>query len=309
MLFHMRRLLILAAAAVVLGGCGSGGAQAGGGSPASDGERTLRIGAIPDQDPQELQRLYSVVSDTLAEQLGVRVEYRPVTDYAAAVTAFRVGDLDLVWFGGLTGVQARRQVEGARPLAQRDIDRTFRSVFIASAKSGIEPFDDITGLRAVQGKRLTFGSQTSTSGRLMPQSFLAQAGVGLDDLRGQPGFSGAHDRTIALVESGAYEVGALNEQVWRDRLKAGEVDRRRVREIWRSPTYNDYQWVARPDLDERLGAGFTDKAEQALLAIDGSSPAEKQILELFGAERFVPVGPDDHSEIVEAAETAGLLTP
>jgi phosphonate transport system substrate-binding protein len=305
MLLHNVRgllLLVLLATTAVVAGCGGDG-----GSASAEPQRVLRIGTIPDQDPQELQRLYGVVADTLGKELGVRVEYRPVTDYAAAVTAFRVGDLDLVWFGGLTGVQARGQVDGAQPLAQRDIDRSFHSVFIASAKSGIESFEDLSGLRAVAGKRLTFGSQTSTSGRLMPQSFLAQAGVGLDDLRGEPGFSGAHDRTIELVEAGAYEVGALNEQVWKDRLKDGDVDRKRMRQIWRSPAYNDYQRVARPDLDERLGTGFSDRTKQALFAIDGSTPQEQQILELFGAGAFVPVGLDDHAEIVQAAETAGLL--
>lgn len=296
---------LLAGAALLAAGCG------GSSSPSSQpaAERTLRIGAIPDQDPQELQRLYGEVAGYLGDQLDVRVEYRPVTDYAAAVTAFRVGDLDLVWFGGLTGVQARRQVPGAPALAQRDIDTDFRSVFIANTDSGIEPFEDLEGLRALEGKRFTFGSQTSTSGRLMPQAFMAQAGVTLDDLGGQVGFSGAHDRTIALVEAGAFEAGALNEQVWRDTLEDGDVDPSQVREIWRSPPYNDYQWVARPDLDERLGAGFTDRAKQALLALDGDSERERAILELFGAERFVPVGPDDHSEIVEAGRTTGLLEP
>jgi len=296
-------LLILALGASLAAGCGGGG---GGGARAAD-PRVLRIGAIPDQDPQELQRLHGVVARHLEAELGVRVAYRPVTDYAAAVTAFRVGDLDLVWFGGLTGVQARRQVPGARALAQRDIDTRFRSVFIASRRSGIRPVQRLEGLRVLAGRRVTFGSQTSTSGRLMPQAFLARAGVGLGDLRGQAGFSGAHDRTIALVEAGAYEAGAVNEQVWRDRVAGGEVDRERVRAIWRSPPYNDYQWVARPDLDARLGAGFTARVRRALLAIDGTDATERRILLLFGAGRFVPVGPGDHAEIVRAAQTAGLL--
>lgn len=296
---------LLAGAALLAAGCG--GSSSPDSQPAA--ERTLRIGAIPDQDPQELQRLYGEVAGYLGDQLDVRVEYRPVTDYAAAVTAFRVGDLDLVWFGGLTGVQARRQVSGAPALAQRDIDTDFRSVFIANTDSGIEPFEDLEGLQALAGRRFTFGSQTSTSGRLMPQTFMAQAGVTLDDLGGQAGFSGAHDRTIALVEAGAFEAGALNEQVWRDTLEDGDVDPSQVREIWRSPPYNDYQWVAQPDLDERLGAGFTDRARQALLALDGDGERERAILQLFGAESFVPVGPDDHSEIVEAGRTTGLLEP
>lgn len=293
-------ILLLTAIALVVAGCGRDDA-------AGASEQTLTIGAIPDQDPQELQRLYGTVADQLSRDLGVEVRYRPVTDYAAAVTAFRVGDLDLVWFGGLTGVQARRQVPGARPLAQRDIDTNFHSVFIANTRSGLEPVDDQGGLDALAGRSFTFGSQTSTSGRLMPQFFLAQVGVRPEQFKGSPGFSGAHDRTIELVESGTYEAGALNEQVWRDRLEDGEVDRDRVREIWRSPAYNDYQWVARPDLDERLGAGFTDRARSVLLAIDGSTEQEQQILELFGAGRFVGVEPGDHREIVEAGQTTGLL--
>jgi phosphonate transport system substrate-binding protein len=289
----------LAAVLVLVTGCG--------GQASGDTDRTLTISAIPDQDPQKLQRLYGVVADQLGRDLGVQVEYRPVTDYTASVTAFRVGDLDLVWFGGLTGAQARFQVSGALPLAQRDIDTRFRSVFIAGADTGLEPFEDLDGLRSLAGRTFTFGSQTSTSGRLMPQSFLADAGVELADFEGTPGFSGAHDRTIELVEAGAYEAGALNEQVWDAAVEAGEADRGRVREIWRSPTYNDYQWVARPDLDERFGDGFTDRLRSALLALDGDSERERRILELFGAGRFVPVGPDDHDEIVRAAETAGLL--
>ncbi len=305
MKISVRRLPLTAvlAATLLSAGCGAESRSAAG--PA--GERTLTIGAIPDQDPQKLQRLYSVVAERLGRDLGVRVRYRPVTDYTAAVTAFRVGDLDLVWFGGLSGVQARRQVDGARPLAQRDIDTKFRSVVIAGTRSGIAPFDTLQGLAALKGKRFTFGSQTSTSGRLMPQYFLGQAGVTPADFRGSPGFSGAHDRTIELVEAGAFDAGALNEQVWRDRLQAGEVDRARVREVWRSPTYNDYQWVARPDLDSRLGDGFTDRARAALLALDGSDAEERKILDLFGAGRFVAVGERDHTEIVDAGRATGLL--
>lgn len=297
---NRQKILMLAALALLAAGCGREAATA-------TAERTLTIGAIPDQDPQELQRLYGIVAGHLERELGVEVVYRPVTDYTASVTAFRVGDLDLVWFGGLTGVQARRQVPGARPLAQRDIDTNFHSVFIANTRSGLEPVEEQSGLRALAGRSFTFASQTSTSGRLMPQFFLAQAGVRPEQFKGAPGFSGAHDRTIELVESGTYDAGALNEQVWRDRLEQGEVDRDRVREIWRSPAYNDYQWVARPDLDERLGDGFTDRARAALLDLDGSTGREEQILELFGAQRFVPVGSDDHREIVQAGETTGLL--
>ena len=159
----------------------------------------LMAGAIPDRDPEKLQRLYSKLAVYLEQELGVPVEYKPVTDYAAAVTAFKVGDLDLVWFGGLTGVQARLQVPNAEAIAQRDIDEKFTSVFIANGESGIEPLDTIEELKQLEGRTFTFGSESSTSGRLMPQHFLGKAGVSLSDFQGEVGFTGSHDGTITLV--------------------------------------------------------------------------------------------------------------
>src|SRR5690606_10172954 len=119
------------------------------------------------------------IADYLEAELGVPVEYRPVTDYTAAVTAFRVGDLDMVWFGGLTGVQARLQVGGAQALAQRSIDEQFTSVFIANRDSRLPQLDSIDDLTQLAGHTFTFGSESSTSGRLMPQYFLQEAGLTL----------------------------------------------------------------------------------------------------------------------------------
>lgn len=304
-----RRLLAAVstlAAALALAACGDDAEdEAGGKSGAS--KPTLTIGAIPDQDPQELQRLYGTVAKHLSKTLDVKVEYKPVTDYTAAVTAFRVGDLDLVWFGGLTSVQAQEQVEGAIPVAQRDIDAAFHSVFVANAESGIRPFGDSRGLRTLKGHTFTFGSESSTSGRLMPQYFMNEAGVTLDDLKGKPGFSGSHDKTIDLVQAGTYDAGALNEQVWLDRKAEGAVDTSKVRVVWRSPPYPDYQWVLRPDADERFGTGFSTRVEDALLGLRSSDPQQRKILDLFGAKRFIATKPGDHALIERAGRETGLL--
>ncbi len=272
------------------------------------GERVLRIGAIPDQKPEKLNRLYGDVARELGRQLGVQVRYVPVVDYTAAVSAFRTGGLDLVWFGGLTGVQARLQQPGARVLAQRDIDAAFRSVFIASRRSGIKPITSQKGLTALKGKRFTFGSESSTSGRLMPQYFLGQAGVKPSDFAGgAPGFSGSHDATIALVQSGAYDAGAVNQQVWTANLIEGKVDRSKVIAIWTTPPYPDYQWVARGDIDSRFGAGFTARIQNAILGWRSSNPQQKRILELFGAQRFVRANPAAYARIEQVGRQIGKI--
>jgi phosphonate transport system substrate-binding protein len=276
--------------------------------PSGSPPPTLRLSAIPDQNPEKLNRLYPLVAKVLSRQLGVPVTYVPMVDYPAAVSAFRTGDLDLVWFGGLTGVQARLQRPGAVVVAQRDIDAAFRSVFIANPSSGLRSFVPQKGLTALKGKRFTFGSESSTSGRLMPQWFLAQSGVRLRDFAGgAPGFSGSHDATIALVQSGAYEAGVVNEQVWRSSLRNGKANRAKVFHLWTTPGYPDYHWLAQPNLERRFGPGFTARLRKAMLSWRQNNPDEKTILNLFGAQQFTTARADDYKRIEEVGRQIGLI--
>ena len=275
---------------------------------ASNAEKTLIIGAIPDQNPEQLNRLYKVLSTELSKQLDVQVEYKPVINYAAAVTAFKTGSLDLVWFGGLTGVQARLQTKGSKVLVQRDIDAKFRSVFIANKKSSINKLNNMNDLKSLRGKRFTFGSESSTSGRLMPQYFLNKAGVKITEFKGGiSGFSGSHDATLALVQSGSYDAGALNEQVWEGNLKRGRINPSKVFLIWRTPTYYDYHWLAQPNLDKRFGESFTEKLTNVFLKFSDKSPEQKLILKLFGAKRFITSSNKNYNEIERIGRDTGKI--
>jgi phosphonate transport system substrate-binding protein len=299
---NRRTLLLGTGAALMLSAC-RGGAGAGAGSDA----RQLRISAIPDQDPELLNRLYPAVSKRFAEATGLEVSYRPVTDYTAVVRAFEIGDVHLAWMGGLTGVQARKRVPGASAIAQRNIDADFRSLFIAHTDSGLRPFDRLEGLRSLAGHTLTFGSETSTSGRLMPQYFMRQAGLDQRRLRGKPGFSGSHDATIELVAKGSFEVGAVNKQVWDATVAADEVDVSKVVVLWQTPGYADYHWLARPDLDKTFGAGTQQKVLNLLLGLDNRNTRDAQLLKLFGAKSFVRTHNAAYNRIEEVAREQGLL--
>lgn len=301
----LRPVLALLLTTLLLTACSAGSSAATG-----PGARpVLTVGAIPDQDPQRLQRLHGLVAAHLEAALDVDVEYRPVTDYAAAVSLFRTGDLQLVWFGGLTGVQARLQTPGAVAVAQRDVDRAFHSLFLGHVGSGIAPFDDVAGLAALEGRRFVFGSQSSTSGYLMPAWFLREAGVdprrGFD---GEPGLSGSHDRTIDLVASGTYDAGVVNEQVWQAREQAGTVDTTSVEVLFRTPPYADYHWVLGPTALEQHGRDLPARLLRALQDLDASDPDDAAVLELFGAERFVPVDEGDHDRIEQVGRELGLVS-
>ena len=181
-------------------------------------------------------------------------------------------------------------------------------MFIANTASGLRQVRNVQGLVALKGRRFTFGSESSTSGRLMPQYYLGKAGVTLTDFAGgAPGFSGSHDATIALVQSGAYDAGAVNEQVWTSSLREGKVKRDRVIVIWRTPGYPDYHWIAQPGLDRRFGKGFTNRLQGAILNWKPTTPERKQILSLFGAQQFTTANPADYGQIEQVGRQIGRI--
>ena len=229
--------------------------------------KTLRFTAIPDHNSTELMAKFTPLADYLAEQLGVAVEYVPMSDYAASVETFKNGDVQLAWFGGLTGAQARAAVPGARAIAQGVEDPTFKSYFIANVDTGLEPSAEFP--MEFAGKSFTFGSQDSTSGRLMPEFYIREhTGKSPEDFFGKPNnYSGSHDKTAELVQAGTFETGAINYVTYDKMVAAGKIDPAVCRIIWTTPTYADYNWTAHPSLDKNFGAGFTDKLQAALVGM------------------------------------------
>ena len=257
----------------------------------------FRVTAIPDESPTELARKAMPLMKYLESKLGMKVEFTPVTDYAAAVEAVVNKKIDMAWFGGFTFVQANVRSGGKIiPLVQRAEDEKFRSVFITSDPA-------IKTLADLKGKDVSFGSQSSTSGHLMPRSFLLEQGVNPDkDLR-RVAFSGAHDATIAAVASGKVQAGALNISVWEKFVADKKVDTSKVRVFYTTPPYFDYNWSVHADMP----AATRQKIVDALVALNVDTPAGKEILELQRATRFVPTKVDNYKGIEAAARNGGLL--
>ncbi|WP_336366504.1 putative selenate ABC transporter substrate-binding protein [Marinobacter sp. C2H3] len=265
---------------------------------------TFVFTAIPDEDETKLVERFQGVADYLEDKLGVDVRYIPVKSYAAAITAFRNNQVQLAWFGGLSGVQARALVPGSEALAQGVEDQAFVSYFIANTSTGIQPADNLADLKDdFKGKTFTFGAKGSTSGRLMPDFYLREAfDAAPEDVFSRVGFSDNHTRTLRLVEAGTYQVGALNFQVWNKELEDGNIDTDKVRVVWQTPSYPDYQWTIRGDVNERFGDGFKDKVRQALLDLN-----DPKLLESFPRSGFVPASNDDYVPIEKTAKALGII--
>jgi phosphonate transport system substrate-binding protein len=260
-------------------------------------QQVFRITAIPDESPTELARKAEPLVKYLEAKLGMKVEYTPVTDYAAAVETLVNKKVDMAWFGGFTFVQANTRSGGkVIPLVQREEDEKFRSVFITA-----DP--EIKTLADLKGKDVSFGSQSSTSGHLMPRSFLLQAGVDPDKDFKRVAFSGAHDATIAAVASGKVQAGALNISVWDKFVADKKVDTDKVKVFYTTPPYYDYNWSVHADMP----AATREKLTAALLALSKDTAEGKAILELQRATKFVPTKVENYKGIEAAAKSASLL--
>ena len=260
-------------------------------------QQTLKVSAIPDENPTELQRKFEPLGKYLENALKMKVEFTPVTDYAATVESLAAGKLDLVWYGGFTFVQASKRTKGtAIPLVQREEDEKFRSVLITRADSDIKTISDL------KGKNFAFGSVSSTSGHLMPRFFMMKEGINPDkDLR--VAFSGAHDATALQVAGGKVQAGALNISVWNKMVDEKRIDPKQVVVFYTTPPYYDYNWTVRGDLDPKL----VENIRKAFLALDAKNPEHAAILKLQRATRFIATKPENYKGIEEAAKSAGLL--
>jgi phosphonate transport system substrate-binding protein len=260
-------------------------------------QAVFKFTAIPDESPTELARKAGPLVKYLESRLGMKVEFTPVTDYAASVEALANKQVDMAWFGGFTFVQANVRSGGkAVPLVQRAEDETFKSVFITTDPA-------IRTLADLKGKNVSFGSQSSTSGHLMPRSFLLEAKVDPDKDFKRVAYSGAHDATIAAVAAGKVDAGALNISVWDKFVADKKVDTTKVRVFYTTPSYYDYNWTVHADMP----AALKEKLSKAFLDLNPATPEGKEILDLQRATKFVPTKADNYKGIEAAARSAGLL--
>lgn len=255
--------------------------------------------AIPDKNKKQLRKRFGPVSRYLENNLGVPVKYVPVESYTAALTEFSNNQVQLAWFGGFAGLQARARVPGSQAIAQGIEDKAFSTYFIANTATGLVKSASFP--RNIMGKTFVFGARGSTSGRLMPEYYIRhEFGEAPEEVFERVAYSGSHSRTIEMVQSGAYQVGVLNTRVW-DSERAN-IDPEKVKVIWQTPPYSDYQWTIRGDVDKTWGKGFQAKVTKALLAMEAP-----ELLQAFPRSQFIPATNEDYEPIRETGEAIGLL--
>ena len=261
-------------------------------------QQTLKVTTIPEEAATEQVRKFGPLTKYLERTVGMKVEFTPVNDYPAAVESLVNKQVDLVWFGGFTFVQAHLRSGGKIvPIAQREEDTQFRSVFISQTDSGIKALADL------KGKQVSFGSASSTSGHLMPRSFLLEAKIDPEKDFKRVAYSGAHDATIASVVGGRVDAAALDITVWRKFVDEKKVDTAKVNVFFTTPPYFNYNWSVHADMP----AALRERITKALLDLSMANPEGKEILTLNRATKYVPTKAENYKGLEAAGRSAGLI--
>jgi phosphonate transport system substrate-binding protein len=303
----MNRLTILQlalASLLALGACSPRPSSSGSGQASDQPKKTLRFTAIPNQNSTELKAKFDPMAEYLSKELGVPVEFVPSADYKASVDMFKNGQIQLAWFGGVTGVQARAAVPGAQAIVQGKEDTAFQSFFIAHKDAGIQPSDTFPA--ALGQLKFAFGAETSTSGRVMPAWFIKQqTGKSADEFfTEKPIFTGSHDKTCELVEAGQVQAGVVDYTVYNKRIAAGTTKPDVCQVVWKTPAFPDYNFTAHPSLETDFGAGFTDKIKSTLIGMTTKRP---ELLNAFPREALIEAKNDDYKPVEEVCRELGLV--
>lgn len=262
----------------------------------ADAVEKLRIGMVPDAGATQVSvEEKAPLRAYLEKATGRKVELVIPTNYNATVEGLGNGSLDVAYLGGLTYLKARERY-GVTPLTQRESDKAFHSNFITGAESGIDSLDDL------KGKRFAFGDINSTSGHLMPDLALRQAGLDPDkDLSFR--YTGSHIATIKAVEAGAADAGAVDESVFRQATQDGKADGAKLRVFYVTPAFLDYVWAARKDLDKEASAAVA----KAFMELQAGRPDDDKVLAVLRGTRFVAVDDEEYDQLRAVARSLGLL--
>lgn len=297
-----RRLLAIAfLLALPIAGCGASGDKA----VAENGvPKTLRVGLIPNVAPDRQKAQYRPFADYLKRRLGVNVDLFVASDYAGVVAALAGKRIDLAYLGGLTYVQAERQVK-LTPLVT-EIDRetgTPRYLSAIVVRAGA-PYQDLRADIVKAGRGFAFGDVSSTSGSLYPRIMLEAAGARCSPRKvdqcpplRRVTFTGGHDATAAAVLGRQVDAGGIELRILHRLEREGKVPAGALRIIQRREVMG-YPWVARTELGGRAHQELT----KAFLAIN-----DQALLDLMRARRYTPVTAGDYAEIRREAQRLGLL--
>jgi phosphonate transport system substrate-binding protein len=205
------------------------------------------MGAITVETQDVMLSRLRPLAEYMEKKLGVRVEAFSATDYAGVVQALSAGQIQLGRIGG--GAYAAGYIDskgGIEPLVtyvDADGGKGYRSVLIVRSDSSYKSIEDL------KGKSLAWADPNSTSGYLIPNAALRDAGIDPQKHFGRTVFAGGHEQGVLGVLKGNFDSaftwmspGHRSGQ-FRIMMDRGLLKLEDLRIVWESPLIANPLWA------------------------------------------------------------------
>ncbi|MGC2064414.1 MAG: phosphate/phosphite/phosphonate ABC transporter substrate-binding protein [Thermodesulfovibrionales bacterium] len=268
------------------------------GSYAEPPQKEILIGLIPEMNVFKQQERFRPLAEYLTKKTGIKVNLTILSRYGNIIERFTAEKMDGAFFGSFTGALAIEKL-GAEPVARPvDLDgsSTYHGYLFVRKDSGIK------GAAGMRGKKMAFVERATTAGYIFPVAYLRQHGVReYRTFFKEFYFTGSHDASIYAVLDRKADVGAAKHSIY-DRVRKTDprVDKELVI-LSESAKVPSNGLCVRKGLDK----GIQQNLRNALLNID-KDPEGKQVLEKFGALKFIETTREDYRIVSKLAQEAGI---
>jgi phosphonate transport system substrate-binding protein len=168
-----------------------------------DKYKLIKIGAVTVENQTATITRFKPFVDYLEKKLGIKAEIFTASDYAGIVQALSAGQIHLGRLGGAAYAAGYIDSKGGiEPLVMNvepDGGRGYHSVLIVRSDSPYKSIEDL------KGKSLAWADPNSTSGYLVPNAALRDAGVDPQKHFSRTVFSGGHEQSVLGVLKGNFD--------------------------------------------------------------------------------------------------------
>jgi phosphonate transport system substrate-binding protein len=264
----------------------------------SNSGKEFYVGILPEQNIFSQRERYEPLAEYLSKKLDIKVVLRIAGSYQNIIDSLQAGKLDAAFLGSFAGAVALKKLE-AQPLARMEYEdgsSTYRGLIFVRKDSGIATAQDM------KGKTFVFVDKTTTAGWLLPLHYFKENGI--DDpfsWLGDTYFAGTHEDAILDVVNNKANIGAAKDTIF---YRLAESDSRILQQLEKlasSPRVPENALLVRPEIEESVKTAVRD----TLLSMHQDKRGQ-QVLEKFGAAKFIETTAQDYSPVIAYADDIGI---
>jgi len=218
--------------------------------PDGSKEHPLRVLMIPaDTGTDDITKDYGPVFNGITKHYGIHFDIKAGSSYAAVIEGMCNNQADVAWYGASSYGEANKKC-GVDLLAVdvKKGESVYYSGIFTRKGNGIKTLKDL------RGKRIAFGSTSSTSSFNFPVAMLIAAGVDpVKDFK-KIIIAGSHSASLAALAEGRVDAAAASYNSFGKAVKKGALDAKKFRPLVKSQPIPNPPLAMNKNLDPKIKA-------------------------------------------------------